>query len=93
MADPAHPPNLEHFSKGNKDNEVPFQHKEKLQKWFIGSIDQGTTSTRFLIFDGTGTPVASHQMEFKQMYPHPGSVHLWIISTVPRIDVDVSAGG
>ncbi len=39
---------------------------------FIGSIDQGTTSSRFLIFDGTGTPVASHQVEFKQMYPESG---------------------
>lgn len=46
----------------------------KLEKWFIGSIDQGTTSTRFLIFDSTGTPVASHQVEFKQMHPHPGYV-------------------
>lgn len=50
------------------------QDQEKLKHWFIGSIDQGTTSTRFLIFDGTGSPIASHQMEFKQMYPHSGSV-------------------
>ena len=39
---------------------------------FIGSIDQGTTSSRFLIFDKRGNPVASHQIEFKQMYPHSG---------------------
>ncbi|KAI9821335.1 MAG: Glycerol kinase [Phylliscum demangeonii] len=39
---------------------------------FIGAIDQGTTSSRFFIFDSTGTPVASHQVEFKQRYPHPG---------------------
>ena len=50
------------------------QDVEKLKTWFIGAIDQGTTSTRFLIFDGTGSPIASHQMEFKQMYPHSGSV-------------------
>lgn len=62
------------LSRDSKDTEVPRQDEEKLRKWFIGSIDQGTTSTRFLIFDGTGTPIASHQMEFKQMYPHPGSV-------------------
>ncbi|KAI9880556.1 MAG: Glycerol kinase [Pleopsidium flavum] len=43
-----------------------------LKEWYIGSIDQGTTSSRFLIFDGTGTPVASHQVEFKQMYPQSG---------------------
>ncbi|KUJ13576.1 putative glycerol kinase [Mollisia scopiformis] len=39
---------------------------------YIGSIDQGTTSTRFLIFNRDGEPVASHQVEFKQYYPHPG---------------------
>ena len=44
----------------------------KLKKFYIGSIDQGTTSTRFIIFDGVGEPVAQHQIEFTQMYPHPG---------------------
>ncbi|KAI6860961.1 hypothetical protein KC334_g21170, partial [Hortaea werneckii] len=39
---------------------------------FIGSIDQGTTSTRFIIFDGVGQPVASHQHEFRQHYPESG---------------------
>ncbi|KAL2810808.1 hypothetical protein BJX63DRAFT_302133 [Aspergillus granulosus] len=38
----------------------------------VGSIDQGTTSTRFLIFNREGEPVASHQVEFKQIYPSPG---------------------
>ncbi|KAJ6127257.1 hypothetical protein N7523_002869 [Penicillium sp. IBT 18751x] len=39
---------------------------------FIGSIDQGTTSTRFLIFNRDGEPVASHQAEFSQIYPNSG---------------------
>ncbi|CRG90752.1 glycerol kinase [Talaromyces islandicus] len=39
---------------------------------FVGSIDQGTTSTRFLIFNKDGEPVASHQIEFTQIYPNPG---------------------
>ncbi|KAF7593928.1 Glycerol kinase [Aspergillus hancockii] len=39
---------------------------------FVGSIDQGTTSTRFLIFNREGEPVASHQVEFPQIYPNPG---------------------
>jgi len=43
-----------------------------LAQFFIGSIDQGTTSTRFIIFDGTGQPVASHQHEFQQHYPESG---------------------
>ncbi|KAF2264608.1 glycerol kinase [Lojkania enalia] len=43
-----------------------------LKKFYIGSIDQGTTSTRFIIFDGVGQPVAQHQIEFAQHYPHSG---------------------
>ncbi|KAG5925612.1 hypothetical protein E4U42_004136 [Claviceps africana] len=39
---------------------------------FIGAIDQGTTSTRFLIFNPKGEVVALHQLEFKQLYPKPG---------------------
>lgn len=39
---------------------------------FVGAIDQGTTSSRFLIFNEQGEPVASHQLEFPQYYPHPG---------------------
>nr|CAG8489326.1 6585_t:CDS:2 [Entrophospora candida]CAG8621079.1 6412_t:CDS:2 [Entrophospora candida] len=41
---------------------------------FIGSIDQGTTSSRFLIFDEHGDLICSHQMEFPQHYPRPGWV-------------------
>ena len=41
---------------------------------FVGSIDQGTTSSRFLIFDKAGEPVAVHQEEFRQIYPQPGYV-------------------
>ncbi|ROT35231.1 glycerol kinase [Sodiomyces alkalinus F11] len=38
----------------------------------VGAIDQGTTSTRFLIFNPHGEVVAAHQIEFKQYYPQPG---------------------
>ncbi len=48
---------------------------EKKQQWFVGSIDQGTTSSRFLIFNGEGDPVASHQIEFENLYPQSGYVH------------------
>ena len=65
------------ISEDNKDARVPIHNQEELKQWFIGSIDQGTTSTRFLIFDGTGSPIASHQLEFKQMYPHSGSVQAY----------------
>jgi len=46
--------------------------ERKLRQFFIGSIDQGTTSTRFIIFDGVGEPVAQHQIEFTQLYPQSG---------------------
>ncbi len=40
----------------------------------IGALDQGTTSTRFLVFDRAGSIVASAQQEHEQLYPHPGWV-------------------
>eukprot|EP00405_Crypthecodinium_cohnii_P009515 CAMPEP_0206440560 /NCGR_PEP_ID=MMETSP0324_2-20121206/12816_1 /ASSEMBLY_ACC=CAM_ASM_000836 /TAXON_ID=2866 /ORGANISM="Crypthecodinium cohnii, Strain Seligo" /LENGTH=1070 /DNA_ID=CAMNT_0053908269 /DNA_START=69 /DNA_END=3281 /DNA_ORIENTATION=- len=39
---------------------------------YILSIDQGTTSSRALLFDSEGGAVAKEQMELKQHYPHPG---------------------
>lgn len=50
----------------------PQLDEERLKQFFIGSIDQGTTSTRFIIFDGLGEPVAQHQIEFTQKYPQSG---------------------
>ncbi|NMC38057.1 MAG: glycerol kinase GlpK [Bacteroidales bacterium] len=41
---------------------------------FILSLDQGTTSSRAIVFDGNGLPVASAQKEFKQIFPKPGWV-------------------
>jgi glycerol kinase len=41
---------------------------------YIGSIDQGTTSTRFMIFDHSGRVVAVDQKEHRQIYPKPGWV-------------------
>ena len=41
---------------------------------FIGAIDQGTTSTRFIVFDRAGEIVASAQKEHAQIYPRPGWV-------------------
>ncbi|KAJ3106207.1 Glycerol kinase [Phlyctochytrium planicorne] len=39
---------------------------------YIGSIDQGTSSTRFIVFDDKGTIVSVHQEEFPQIMKHPG---------------------
>ncbi len=43
-------------------------------KRYIVSLDQGTTSSRCVIFDKNGNMVASAQKEFKQFYPQPGWV-------------------
>lgn len=41
---------------------------------FVGAIDQGTTSTRFIVFDQAGNIVASAQQEHQQIFPQPGWV-------------------
>jgi glycerol kinase len=41
---------------------------------FVGAIDQGTTSTRFMVFDHDGSEVARHQLEHEQILPRAGWV-------------------
>ena len=41
---------------------------------YVGSIDQGTTSTRFIVFDRGGNVIASAQREHAQIFPRPGWV-------------------
>ncbi len=41
---------------------------------YIGAIDQGTTSTRFIIFDTSGKIIAVEQKEHQQIFPQPGWV-------------------
>jgi len=41
---------------------------------YVGAIDQGTTSTRFMIFDHAGQVVGIDQKEHEQIYPKPGWV-------------------
>ena len=41
---------------------------------YIGAIDQGTTSTRFILFDAGGAIVAQAQTEHRQIMPQPGWV-------------------
>jgi glycerol kinase len=41
---------------------------------YLGAIDQGTTSSRFIVFDRTGAIVAIAQQEHRQIYPRPGWV-------------------
>ena len=49
---------------------------------YIGAIDQGTTSTRFMVFDRGGKVISSAQMEHRQIFPKPGwvehdAVEIW----------------
>ncbi|MGD9986004.1 glycerol kinase GlpK [Pseudonocardia sp.] len=41
---------------------------------YVGAIDQGTTSTRFMIFDRSGNEVGRHQLEHEQILPQAGWV-------------------
>lgn len=54
-----------------------------MEKKYIMSIDQGTTSTRAIIFDKQGNPQWTYQKEFTQYFPEPGWVEhdaneIWI---------------
>src|SRR5215467_3193990 len=49
-------------------------HRRKNMANYIGALDQGTTSTRFMVFDREGKTVASAQKEHQQIYPQPGWV-------------------
>lgn len=60
---PAH----EHLPTGIQETE-----EVKREELFVGSIDQGTTSSRFLIFNTEGEPVANYQIEFDNHYPESG---------------------
>jgi glycerol kinase len=58
---------------------------------FVGAIDQGTTSTRFVVIDSSGSVVAMAQTEHAQILPQPGWVEhdaseiwrntQWVVST------------
>ncbi|MCI2976280.1 MAG: glycerol kinase GlpK [Ferrimicrobium sp.] len=67
---------------------------------YILALDQGTTSSRAILFDEAGLPVAVGQQEFRQIYPQPGWVEhdpeeIWqsqwqaIQNCVKRAGIDV----
>ena len=41
---------------------------------YVGAIDQGTTSTRFMVFDHSGGVVSVAQRPHEQVFPRPGWV-------------------
>jgi glycerol kinase len=58
---------------------------------YIGALDQGTTSTRFIVFDEAGREVARHQLEHRQILPAPGWVEHDPLEIAARVD-EVIAG-
>ena len=66
-------------------------------KEFILSFDQGTTSSRAIVFDHSGLPCAVAQKEFKQYYPKPGWVEhdpeeIWSTQAGVSIEAIAKAG-
>ena len=41
---------------------------------YVGAVDQGTTSTRFVVFNRQGEAIAHAQREHQQIFPRPGWV-------------------
>lgn len=61
-----------HFLSIHFNTHTLDQKNKKTMPSFIGAIDNGTTSSRFLIFDENGNLVIGHQLEYRQIFPHPG---------------------
>ncbi len=55
-------------------------------KSYIGAIDQGTTSSRFMVFDKAARIVASAQKEHEQIFPRPGWVEHDALEIVRRTE-------
>ncbi len=53
---------------------------------YVGALDQGTSSTRFAIFDRTGRLLAIDQREHRQFYPRPGWVEHDPLEILERSD-------
>ena len=64
---------------------------------YVGAIDQGTTGTRFMVFDHGGEVVASAYEKHEQIYPEPGWVEhdpreIWENTRTVVLDALESAG-
>jgi glycerol kinase len=57
---------------------------------YIGALDQGTTSTRFMVFDAAGREVARRQLEHRQILPRPGWVEHDPIEIAARVDETIA---
>ena len=53
---------------------------------YVGALDQGTTSTRFMVFDRGGNEISRHQLEHQQILPQPGWVEHDPVEIAARSD-------
>lgn len=65
-----HPPSDESPEAAAQSSSVSMS--ELKEGELVGSLDCGTTSVRFIVFDSHAAIVAQSQLEFPQYYPHPG---------------------
>lgn len=72
VKDPAGQPSKDPAAEANLPNGIMETEEGHRKQWFVGSVDQGTTSSRFIIFNSVGEVVASHQLEFESLYPQSG---------------------
>ena len=59
---------------------------------YIGALDQGTTSTRFMVFDASGREIARRQLEHRQILPRPGWVEHDPIEIAARVGETIAGG-
>jgi glycerol kinase len=59
---------------------------------YVGAVDQGTTSTRFMIFDHGGNVVGVEQKEHEQIYPKPGWVEHDPMEILTRMNEVIEGG-
>jgi glycerol kinase len=59
---------------------IPLVHQ------YVGALDQGTTSSRFIVFDHAGRIVARAQLEHRQILPQPGWVEHDALEIASRVD-------
>jgi len=57
---------------------------------YVGAVDQGTTSTRFMVFDAAGREVAKRQLEHRQILPRAGWVEHDPIEIAARVDETIA---
>ncbi|KAJ2780533.1 Glycerol kinase [Coemansia javaensis] len=62
----------------------------KSDQVFVGAIDQGTSSTRFLIFDTAGKIVASHQCEYENHYAKAGWVEKSPVEILDSVETAIA---